>query len=321
MNPINHHYVAQHVLRRFCDPQGILWTYDKETESMSPGRPKSRASGKHFYSFKGRSGVVDSATIELKFLGKIDNDGSVAIQRLLRRERLTGEQISNFMRFAAAQMIRVESYFRRLDGMLTALLQESAMRMFKHSEVFKARVTQRLRDKAMDEHKIEEFMASLRRGEVDISANRGYIVTSFLRSLDMITAHFCQMKWGFLCGKSTDQAFLLSDNPLVLTDVSEGESRPLGILNRNIEVTMPLSPTTVALARWDEGVGYGTIQSDYISTVNQRTIDQAQRYVYAPYRSEKLLARVVASQGRQAKTRVEKVKHGDATILLSTYSH
>ena len=136
--------------------------------------------------------------------------------------------------------------------------------MFKHDVIFKTRVTQRLRDKAIDERKIEEFMASLSRGEVTVSANRGFIVTIFLRDLHMITENFCKMKWGFLRTNATDQVFLLSDNPLVLTDVGEGEPESLGILNPTIEVTMPLDPATVAVARWDAPVGYGTIQSDCI---------------------------------------------------------
>jgi hypothetical protein len=65
---------------------------------------------------------------------------------------------------------------------------------------------------------------------------------------------------------------------------------------------------------------FNSAHTDYISTINQRTIDQAQRYVYAPFRSEELLDRVVASHGRQARTRVEKIKDGEATIFLSTYS-
>ena len=56
-NPVNHHYVAQHVLRRFCDANGVLWTYDKEKNKIYPGRPRDQASGKHFYSFKGRDGT------------------------------------------------------------------------------------------------------------------------------------------------------------------------------------------------------------------------------------------------------------------------
>jgi hypothetical protein len=103
--------------------------------------------------------------------------------------------------------------------------------------------------------------------------------------------------------------------------VGEGQPQPLGLRNPNIEVTMPLSPTTVALARWDEGVGYGTIDTHYTSIINQRTIDQAQRYVYAPFRSQELLDQVVESQGRQARTRVKKIRDGDATIFFSIYSN
>lgn len=316
-NPINHHYVAQHVLRRFCDLNSVLWTYDKQKKRIYPGQPTSQASGKHFYSFKGRNGL-DSATIELKFLRKIDGDGSVAIERLLRREKLTAEWGYAFMRFAAAQMIRIESYFQRIEGMLTPILEESAKRMFKHHKEFRDRVTRRLRG-MIGEKALDQFVASLERGKVQVTANHGYIVTIFLRDLDSLTAEFCQMKWRFLRTQATKEAFVISDNPLVLADVGEGQLQPLGLRNPNIEVTMPLSPTTIALARWDEGVGYSTINTDYISIINQRTIDQAERYVYSPFRSEELLDQVVVSQGRQARTRV-KNKSGDATIFFSIYS-
>jgi hypothetical protein len=319
-NPINQHYVAQHVLRRFCDPGGLLWTYDKQKNQIYRGPPRSQASGKHFYTFNGRDGAK-TTVIELKFLRKIDADGCIAIQRLLDRETLTTEQAIDFMRFAAAQMIRVESYFQRLDAMLTPLLQESAKRMFKYDEEFKKRVTQDMRNKGASENDIERLFVGLSRGEMEVTANRGYIIASFLQSLDRITSEFCQMKWSFLRTQATNEVFLLSDNPLVLTDVREGPPQPLGIRNPTIEVTMPLSPTVVAFARWDGPFGYGTVNTDYISTVNQRTIEQALRYVYAPYRSEELLKKVVASQGKQARTKVVRIKQGEATILMPIYSN
>src|SRR5207249_710332 len=123
-----------------------------------------QACAKHYYSFKGVDGKK-TAVIELKFLRKIDADGCVAIERLLNRETLTNDQAINFMRFAAAQMIRVESYFHRLDALLTPVLQESAGRMFKHDEEFKKRVTQRLRNIGASEKDIEGLFASLSRGE------------------------------------------------------------------------------------------------------------------------------------------------------------
>ena len=38
------------------------------------------------------------------------------------------------------------------------------------------------------------------------------------------------MKWGFLRSEVTDELFIVSDNPLVLTDVGEGPAQPLGLL-------------------------------------------------------------------------------------------
>jgi hypothetical protein len=55
-------------------------------------------------------------------------------------------------------MIRVESYFQRLDAMLTPMFQESANRMFKYDEQFKKRVMQRLRATSTPQEKIEAIM-------------------------------------------------------------------------------------------------------------------------------------------------------------------
>jgi hypothetical protein len=317
--PIKHHYVAQHVLRRFCDSDDMLWAYDKEKKQIYRGPTPSQASGKHFYSIKGVDGKK-TAVIELKFLRKIDADGCAAIQCLLNRETLTTQQAINFMRFAAAQMIRVESYFQRLDAMLTPLLQESANRMFKYDEEFKKRVTRSLRKKGIPQQKIAAVMASLSQGKTKVVANRGFIVSTFLRHLDSITREFCQMQWSFFRTDSATEVFVLSDNPLVLTDVGEGPAQPLGIKNPNIEITMPLSPTMVALARWGGPYGYGIINNDYISIVNRRTIEQAHRFVYASYQSDELLQEVVASQGKQARVRVKKIKQGKATVIMNILS-
>ena len=298
----------------------MLWAYDKEKNQIYRGPPQSQANGKHFYSFKGIDGKK-TAIIELKFLRKIDADGFVAIQRLLNGETLTNEQAVNFTRFTAAQMIRVESYFQRLDAVLTPVLQESANRMFKHDEEFKKRVAQALRKKGTSQQNIEAIMASLSEGKTKVTANRGYIISTFLRNLDSITREFCQMKWGFLrTDSTTSEIFVLSDNPLVLTDVGEGPAQPLGIKNPNIEITMPLTPTMLALARWDGPFGYGTIDNDYISVVNRRTIEQAHRFVYASYQSDELLQNVVASQGKQAKTQLIKFKQGEATVMMNIFS-
>jgi hypothetical protein len=321
VNPINHHYVAQHVLRRFCDPQGVLWTYDKETERISPGRPKSRASGKDFYSFESHAGK-DHKTIELNFLKKIDNDGSLAIASLLRGKYLTTERARDFMRFAAAQMVRVGTYFERLENLFSPTFQEMAERLVKYDEGFRTALVKSLRKTGTKDEgdEIKRFMASLEQGKFKVAASRDFVVTAFLSVVDQITAEFCKMDWCFLHTKDTKEVFVISDNPLVLEDVGKSDAQPLGILNRDIEITMPLDPTTVAIGRWNEKTSYGTIATESIAVINQRTIDQAQRYVYAPYRSEELLANVVASQGRQAQTRVKKIKVGDLTILLSTYS-
>ena len=63
----------------------------------------------------------------------------------------------------------------------------------------------------------------------------------------------------------------------------------------------------VAVARWEGPSGWGIIDKDYISVVNKRTIEQAERFVYASYKSDELLKKVAASQGQQTRVRVKKI--------------
>jgi hypothetical protein len=321
LNPKNHHYVPQHVLRRFCDPPqtGVLWTYDKEAKRIYPGTPVCQASENHFYSFESSKGL-DNKTIEAA-LSEIDGAGNSAIESVLRRERLSDDRALNFMRFAACQMIRVKTHFERMDALLSPLLQESARRLAKYDAEFKTGLADKLRERGGGQAEIADFMTSIERGEFKLTANRGYLVTMFLSSLDSTTKSFCQMDWRFVTREDGAETFVTSDNPLVLEDVGEGEAKPLGIMNPNIEVSMPLSPTTVALARWGEsaGYGYGPLDSDHVASINRRTINRALRFVYASTKSDELLATVVAAQGKQARTHLEKRKDGDATIFATTY--
>jgi hypothetical protein len=318
-NPIKHHSVAQHVLRRFCDSDGVLWTYDKEKNQIYPGTPVSQARGKHFYSFKDCTGMKNTK-IE-KFLSQVDYAGSIAIESLLRKERLTTDRALDFMQFAAAQMLRVETYFQRLEACLSPLLQESAKRMSKYDPEFKSRVTERLKEIGASETDIKGLFASLARGEFKVTANRDYLKATFLQTLGTIVELFRRMRWCFVRIEGTTERFVTSDNPLVLEDIGTDRPQPLGVANPNIEVTMPLSPTVTPVGRWDGQTDYYVISAQSIKVINQRTIDQAHRFVYASHRSDDLLKQVVASQGKQAQTRVVKIKQGEATIMMPIYSH
>jgi hypothetical protein len=255
----------------------------------------------------------------LGFLGKIDNDGSVAIAKLLRREYLTTQQARDFMRFAAAQMLRVDAYFQRTEAVFSPMFQEMAERAVRHDAAFREALIRDFREIGTSPEEVEKLMASLERGEFKMTASRDFIVTTFLVSLDQAADLFCKMEWSFLRIEGTREVFVTSDNPLVLEDVGEGATKPLGIANPDIEITMPLSPTTVAVARWSGETGYGIIAPDSIAVLNQRTINRATRHVYASYWSDELLAQVVASQGRQARTVIQRIESGGSLIIQHAY--
>ncbi|KAF1722646.1 DUF4238 domain-containing protein [Pseudoxanthomonas wuyuanensis] len=105
-----HHFVPMVYLKRFCNPQGELFTYRKDY----PRRPKLRHPSQvgyefHYYRQPTSDGGWDSNSIE-DFLGRSVEDGwNDLVDYLLTREPLASQHYNRLAEFIAAQYARVPS--------------------------------------------------------------------------------------------------------------------------------------------------------------------------------------------------------------------
>ena len=97
------------------------------------------------------------------------------------------------------------------------------------------------------------------------------------------------MKWAFL-ETTNDEYFLTSDNPLYYMDPSYklGSFYGVGLMNKKLEVTFPLSRNLALLATWEGLTGYHQANSSIRKIINWRTIISAQNFVISPENTSEL---------------------------------
>ncbi len=116
-----------------------------------------------------------------------------------------------------------------------------------------------------------------------------------------------KMTWAFV--RATDRIkFLTSDNPFFFHDPT-ADPRSIyggvGLLNKNVEVSFPVSKDVALVAAWNERLKAGYFQGTHelAKTINRRSVLAAHRFIYAPEKSESI-ARLVQKHAKDRPTLV-----------------
>jgi len=90
-----------------------------------------------------------------------------------------------------------------------------------------------------------------------------------------VTPILLKMDMAILCSNN-DQKFITSDNPCIWYDPEAYKNPPLfrsvGLINKFIEITIPISPDQCLLFNWQKIGGYLAIDSEGVIRMNQRQI-------------------------------------------------
>jgi hypothetical protein len=124
---------------------------------------------------------------------------------------------------------------------------------------------------------------------------------------------FHKMKWTIFI--SDDYRFITSDHPLSYDDPTHDPQSPLGIglLNKNIRLTFPVTKDLALLATWSEqDDGYLRAPSKLVRAINRRTVHSAMKFIFPPERSEGLNNLVQKYKGSSPRLRVIS---GDSIML------
>jgi hypothetical protein len=299
---VRHHFIPQFYLQRFVDSKNphFIWIYRKDTGAIIKSSVKDTAVHEHYYSFKTEGGVRDSQTLE-KWFSKIEGRTSALFQKIFNKEILSDEEKSHFATFLALTLTRVPNYRENMIEKPTADLMRKMQEFMASNKDHWERHIKHMEEKTGQKFKIsaEELRQYVLEGDYDIKVtNPDYSLSFMIENAQSVAPVFNAMKWAFF-ETSDDKYFLTSDNPLYYMDPTykPGSFYGVGLMNRKLEVTFPLSKNLMLLATWEGPEGYKVTTSKTRDMFNMRTIASAQNFVFAPENSIKLCTLVQKYKG------------------------
>lgn len=287
---VRHHFVPQFYLQGFIDPSNIpyVWIYRKNNGAIIKSSVKDTAVHRHYYSFTTKAGTRDSQTLE-KWLSEAEANAAKIYVKILNKKPLNNEERSKFATFLALTLTRVPNYRENMINKPTAqLMKRMQIIMASHKQRFEAHIKKYEKDTGKKiSIPIEQLREYILKGDYDVKVgNPDYSLSFMFSSAQEVAPIFHAMKWSFL-ETTDDEYFLTSDNPLYYIDPTykPGSFYGVGLMNKKLEVTFPLSKNLALLATWGGSTGYHRANSSTIKTLNWRTIVSAQNFVFAPEKS------------------------------------
>jgi hypothetical protein len=267
-----------------------LWIYAKGQDGCRAVTVGDAGVEKHFYTVKTKLRERDPSLIE-NALANIDSQAAVVLGKLLRRERLTADEHDSFGYFVGNMFVRGPVFRRMIRGNVEGPLQTAFKMMAKNRRGFEATW------EWFEQHNGERFTPEEREAlfrmisEHDIEVVPG--PEESLRLLPLareIGQCISKMGWQILIAPDPG-FFLTSDNPVVHLNPAEASEDALdvGFASAAVEVTFPLNRKMLLRARYESGdLKYIKVNAGEVHDLNQRAIRFAFRFVYAPFKSNRV---------------------------------
>lgn len=284
-----HHYIPKFYLEGFVDPtnEPYIWIYEKGNPAIRKATSENIAVQKDYYSFIGFNGKKDSETFE-NALAEVESKIALAYRKIIKREKLSDEDKGAFATFLALNLTRVPNFRENIQKATGEILKALSAISASNPASFESFIKNFEKDTG---EKIYMPIDNLRRFLLNGKYN---VIVDPQHSLEMIPVAgdialiFLDMKWAFL--EATEgHRFLTSDNPVfrVVPTYRPGLFSRMGLLNKDIEVTFPISKDLGFLGTWDKCEGYQKVDNNYLKEINRRTIISALRFVFSSEKSDK----------------------------------
>jgi len=283
-----HHYVPVFYLNGFVDPHNkpYIWIYEKGNLDVRKASAKDIANQKHYYSFTTPEGERDSETFE-EILKKIEERAAPVIKNIEERKALTNEQRVWFAFFLAFTMTRVPSFRENVERATGEIMKKANQIWASYPADFESMIEKSEKDTGNKiEMPVEELRKFVLEGQYDVKVDSQFSLAMILLAIDLAST-FSSMKWTFL-EATEDYKFVTSDNPLSFFDPTHDPKSfyGVGLSNRNIEITFPISKDLMFRGTWKQSEGYKKLSNKRVKDMNRRTVISALRFVFASKRSD-----------------------------------
>lgn len=260
-NPVNQHIVPQCYLKQWVDPNTppgytpYVWQFEKGSRNGKAKAPHNILTMRDVYTLKFSDGTKDYR-IESQVLSRIESEyASVFDNKIAKRLPLNEQEHVFLCAFTALMLQRTLGQKENIEGFYDQLIERVEELEKQHNAPPKKSL--KLRTEKEDAHK-----------------------KTMVQILPRLASMLSTMSTAFLCSERVSARFITSDEPCQLFNPKLQWQRFYGpgLGQKDIEVTMPLSPTTKVLFSWSNYKGYSYIESDWVEESNRMTRGHTKSY-------------------------------------------
>jgi hypothetical protein len=291
----SHHYNPQVYLKQFTNPdcKKELWQYDLTAGTAKKSAPKKAGCEDYYHSVDLKDGDRDDETLEKAFHpleNRLPGLFKAMREGMRNKKPLSDELWGVFFAFVTIQYSRCPKHVHALNEFLGDLHQTACKMIREHSSAFR----EKLSEQGIDPKEA-------RKAEIEVRPARG---SALLTSLDaMDSSLFSNMKWTLVCAPP-GKFFFTSDAPVCCwaPPGSRGPFGTVGLADRDVEVTLPLSRRICAFGRWQPPLPelYCPLPGGLVDGINRRTVRNGWRFVFGPTRDAQILS--VVAEVAEART-------------------
>jgi hypothetical protein len=291
-SPMRQHYVPRFYLELFVDPDvpliesDYLWECHLPTAAIKRRAPKNVAVRTDYYKIPGVA--ADVAQMAEETLSQIESVAAPILRRLASGDlELVDQDRADFLFFLAFMSVRVPVFRDRLESFFEEAGRKMLMVSASHPGHFKQTMTKAMKaagEPMLSEDEIEkQRLWTLNPDNYKVDANPGLsLMHGFKLANDTICPMFMEMRWVFFRAPKGVE-FITSDCPLSWYDPTP---RPPfygghGLGMRGVEVTFPITPTTVLLGTHEGPEGVHDADLAQVLLFNLRKLYWAAEHAYA----------------------------------------
>ncbi len=291
-------------MRGFADgaSEGLVWVYDKNSDKVFGNIPKNIGFEKHYHTFCRPDGTKDTNTIEDYFCHVWEGPTAKIFESIKAGSLPTDDDRAFFARFLGLSLTRSPTHREHVNKIIAHVKKAVGQCNAADPRNF----AQSLRNYERDlGEKLTDDPEGLRKiiieGEYEVHANPNLYLKMFVDHGLSFGKIIEKMTWIFV--RASDRfKFLTSDNPFFFRDPTPDPYSIYGgggLLNKNVEVSFPVSNDIALVAVWGKNVMAGYIQANHelAKTINRRSVFAAHRFVYGSEKSESI-ARLVQKHAK-----------------------
>lgn len=258
-----HHTIPQFVLRNFVDGDGYLFEFDLDLLKKYRRKPAQVGHSTDFYTIQTPDGPSDE--IE-QILSRIEDAASGAVQKLsIQGQQLSREEWNALVLLVALQRQRVPATRAQMIDFID------------RSEQVARRVAQA--------HGLDPDVATedLRR-EMEFTRSGNFMNPYLLDSLKMVYRLMRRRGWAVFRRNADAPPFVLSDNPVVITDLRPDTGPPFTPLipyGEDSKITMPITPDVMLVSYYDPALSKEAYaDAQIVEFLNYQQLQHTERRLY-----------------------------------------